>query len=67
MRGTPYLYVAQNGTTAIARTVRELCEQFGYAAGSARIIYRDKKDGRTVKVGYVVGPLWFTRYTPHEI
>jgi hypothetical protein len=38
------------------------------AVGPGRIfkIYRDKKDGKTVCVGYGIGKRWFAFYTPLE-
>jgi hypothetical protein len=30
-------------------------------------MYVDKKDGRTVRCGYVVGRRWFSRFAPVEL
>lgn len=65
MNGQMMLYVDQYGGKIYADTVRSLREQCG--GGRVFKIYRDKKDGRTVHVGYMVGPLWFTAYKPVEI
>jgi hypothetical protein len=45
---------------------KELLDYLGEK--SARRIYRDKKDGRTVHVGYIVAGSWWTFYnvTPWE-
>jgi hypothetical protein len=44
----------------------ELCERL--ARESTEPVYRDKKDGTTVQVGYVIGGLWIGLYevTPWE-
>lgn len=59
------LYVNQYGDRIYAGTVKELVQKAGYS--KAHRMYRDKKDGRTVHVGYVVGPYWYTMYVPLEI
>ena len=43
---------------------KELLELFGKA--SAKKIYRDKKSGGSVHIGYVVGGLWLTLYSIFE-
>ncbi len=45
---------------------KELLEALGRS--SAAKMYQDKKDGRIVHVGYIVGGLWWTFYevTPWE-
>jgi len=43
---------------------KELCEAMGRQ--SARKIYRDKRDGRTVHCGYIVAGEWFNLYVPYE-
>ena len=58
------LFIAQDGRRIWASTRKELAQLAGYSKVS--IMYRDKKDGRVVRVGYVVGPLWFTEYAPVE-
>lgn len=65
MNGKAMLYVSQSGQHYFARTVAELRATVG--GGRVSKMYRDKKDGRTVHVGYVVGRLWLTAYQPVEI
>jgi hypothetical protein len=48
-----------------ARTVKELQQKSG--GGKVSKMYVDKKDGRTVHKGYVVGQRWFSAYSPIEI
>lgn len=64
MRGKFMLYVDQYGDRVAACTVRELRDQVG--TGKVSRMYRDKKDGKTCHVGYVVGHRWFTAYVPYE-
>lgn len=64
MNGKFTLYVDQYGNRFYASTLKELREQ---VSGNVKILYRDKTDGRTVKVGYVIGEHWFTAYRPVEI
>lgn len=59
------LYIDQYGAPVWARTVRELREKAG--GGRVSTMYRDKKDGRAMRVGYVVGQRWFTRFAPVEL
>lgn len=63
MNGKLTLYVDQYGNKYFARTIKELRKQVG---GHVSKMYRDKKDGSTVHVGYVVGKLWLTAYAPIE-
>jgi hypothetical protein len=62
----PTLFRDQYGRTVIARTLKELC---GKAERSGRVSkqYVDKKDGRTVWCGYVVGSQWFTAFRFAEV
>jgi hypothetical protein len=61
----PYhLWVDQYGQMLFARTVKELHGQVG--RGKVFRIYADKRDGRTVHVGYGIGHRWFNRYAPVE-
>ncbi len=60
------LYVSQYGNIWYASTVGELCEKLGYSVKSARRMYRDKKNGSSVHVGYVIGGFWLTAYVPYE-
>ncbi len=65
MNGKRRLYIDQYGHRYWANTVRSLCEQVGHT--TARTMYRDKKDGRTVRAGYVIGQYWLDRFTPDEL
>lgn len=59
MKGKPTLYIDQWGSRWWAKTIKELREQIG---GRVSKMYVDKKDGRSVHVGYVVGQHWLTAY-----
>lgn len=61
MDGKLTLYIDQYGSHHWARTVKELRQTIG---GTVSKMYVDKKDGRTVHCGYVVGSLWCTAYSP---
>lgn len=65
MRGKPMLYLDQFGNHFHARTVAELRRRVG--GGRVSKMYQDKRDGRTVHCGYVVGPHWFTAFQPVEL
>ena len=67
MNGKTLLYIDQWGNRWYAKTVKDLANQLGYSKGSARRIYRDKKDGRTVPVGYTIGRHWLEAFQPVEI
>lgn len=58
------LFIDQNGSRVYAHTIKELREECG--GGRVFKIYRDKKDGRVVHVGYGVGHRWFNMYQPIE-
>ena len=61
MKTKPYhLFIDQYGQHVWARTVKELREHCG--GGRVSKMYVDKKDGRTVHCGYVVGPRWLNRF-----
>jgi DNA polymerase/3'-5' exonuclease PolX len=61
----PYLlYISQYSDKYWARTLKELKEKVG--PGKVSIMYVDKKDGRTVRAGYVIGRLWLTAFMPYE-
>lgn len=51
---------------SLERPRRDLLKRLGRK--SARKIYRDKNDGTTVHVGYIIGGMWWTIYevTPME-
>ena len=59
MKGKLTLYIDQWGSRWWAKTVKELREQIG---GRVSKMYVDKKDGRSVHIGYVVGQHWLTAY-----
>ena len=60
------LCVDQYNSTVWATTLDELREKSGHGS-SPKNMYRDKKGGRTVHCGYVVGPRWFSVYAAVEI
>lgn len=64
MNGKFTLYLDQYGNKFAAHTVNELRAKVG--GGRVGKMYRDKTDGRTVHVGYVVGAHWCTAYQPIE-
>ena len=64
MNGKTTLYVDQWGNRFYAQSTRALRDQVG--GGRISKMYRDKIDGRTVHVGYVVGRHWLTAYQPVE-
>jgi hypothetical protein len=65
MNGKPVLYLDQYGNKWLARTVRELREKIG--GGRVSKMYVDKKDGRTVHNGYVIGQHWCTAFVHLEL
>lgn len=66
MRGKRLLYVDQYGNRFYASTVAELRSQIGMGGSRVSKMYRDRKDGSVVHVGYVVGCHWLTAYAPVE-
>jgi hypothetical protein len=60
-----HLWIDQYGKPVWARTIAELRERAG--GGKVSKMYNDKKDGRTMHTGYVIGHRWFTRYAPVEV
>ena len=64
MTKPPILYIDQYGNRFWARTVKELRQAVG--GGRVSKMYRDKKDGRSVHCGYVIGEHWLSGYTPLE-
>lgn len=64
----PYLlYLDQYGYKYFARTRKELVKEVSpYGSPRVSIMYQDKKDGTTVRVGYVIGHHWLTAYMPVE-
>ena len=65
MNGKPMLYRDQWGNCWHAATVRELRQKIG--GGRVSKMYRDKRDGSVVHVGYVVGRHWCNAYAPVEL
>lgn len=66
MNGKPTLYIDQWRGHYWAKTVKELREQIGMGGGRVSKMYVDKKDGRSVHIGYCVGQHWLTAYQPVE-
>jgi hypothetical protein len=65
MNGILMLYISQYGDKFYARTVKSLKED-NCLPGKISKMYIDKKDGTTKHIGYVIGGLWLTAYTPYE-
>ena len=67
MNGKNTLYLDQWQNVYWAKTVKELRQQV--EGGGCRVskMYRDKKDGSVVHVGYVIGPHWFVAFKPVEV
>lgn len=61
----PTLFVSQYGEKHVASSLKELREKCG--GGKVSKMYRDKKDGRTMWTGYVIGPHWFTALKWREV
>jgi hypothetical protein len=62
MNGKPTLYIDQYGSKYWAKTVRELRSEVGMGGSKVYKMYADKKDGKSVHIGYVVGAHWLTAY-----
>lgn len=62
MNGKPTLYIDQYGSKYWATTVRDLRAKVGMGGSRVRKMYVDKKDGKSVHIGYVVGDHWLTAY-----
>lgn len=60
------LYLDQYGNRFYARTVKELRAQIGMGGSRVSRMYQDKKDGRTVCTGYVIGTHWLSAFAPVE-
>lgn len=65
MTGEPTLFLDQYGNKFCATTRKELIEKIG--GGRVNIQYQDKKDGRTVQTGYVIGNHWLTAFRRVEL
>lgn len=61
----PTLFMDQYGRKIIAAMAKELREKAG--GGKIRKQYIDKKNGRAVWNGYVVGASWFTAFKWAEV
>ena len=59
-----HLFIDQYGQKIWARGRMDLKEKAG--PGKVSIMYVDKKDGQTVRCGYVVGQRWFSEFAPVE-
>jgi len=66
MNGKLMRYIDQWGNRWWAKTIKELREQIGMGGSRVSKMYVDKKDGRSVHIGYVVGQHWLTAYQPME-
>jgi hypothetical protein len=60
------LYVDQYGNMFYAKTVKELRSKIGMGGSRVSPMYIDKKDGTTVKIGYVIGGHWLKAFQPCE-
>lgn len=67
MNGKTTLYLDQHGNRFWANTVRQLRKQIGMGGSAVRKMYRDKKDGTSVHIGYVIGQHWLTAFQQVEI
>jgi hypothetical protein len=67
MNGMYTLYIDQWGGRYYASTVKELRQQIGMGGCRVSKLYRDKRDGRTVHCGYIIGHCWLTAYQPVEL
>ena len=65
MNGKLTLYMDQMGNHWFAHSAKELRSKIG--RGHISPMYRDKVNGQTVKVGYVIGQHWCTAFQPLEI
>ena len=67
MNGIPTLFIDQYGNKFWSRTVKELRSKIGGGGSRVSKMYVDKKDGRSVQVGYVIGQHWLNAYRPIEV
>lgn len=67
MKGERTLYLDQYGSRFWANNVRELRKQVGMGGSKVSKMYRDKKDGSIVHVGYVIGQHWLTAFRKVEV
>lgn len=62
--GELLLFIDQYGGKHWASSRKDLRRQL---PGRISKMYRDKKDGSIVHIGYVIGPLWLTAYQHVEV
>lgn len=62
--GGAVLFLDQHGRPIWAHSRKELCEK---VPGKVVDMYVDKKDGSTVRAGYVIGVRWLTAFKPLEL
>lgn len=67
MKGKLMLWIDQHGRKFWSHTIAELAEQADSPKGRRAVQYQDKKDGRTVRNGIIIGQQWFTGYIPYEV
>jgi len=65
MNGRTILYIDQHSSKFWAQSVRALVAQLG--GGRVSKMFCDKKDGRTVHTGYVIGNHWLSAFAPVEL
>ena len=61
----PTLFVSQYGMKVVASSLKELRAKS--EGGKVSKMYQDKKDGRTMWTGYVIGSHWFTALKWQEV
>lgn len=66
MNGKLMLCIDQYGNHFWAQSVINLRKQIGLGGSRVAKMYVDKKDGRTMHCGYIVGKHWLTAYLPFE-
>ena len=66
MNGKQTLYLDQHGCRYWASTVKQLRKQIANGGSRVTKMYRDKKDGSTAHVGYVIGDRWLSAYRQVE-
>ena len=57
------LFIDQDGNKFWAKNVKDLKRQ---VRGSCVRMMRDRKDGTTIHVGYVIGQQWLVEFAPVE-
>lgn len=61
------MFLDQHGNRFYADSVRKLRKQIGNGSSRVEKMFRDKKDGGAVQIGYVIGGHWLTAYQRVEI